>query len=126
MATRPDRPSAGGLPPWLVVGSLVEALLIAVFFLVPFSQLWTQLPAAPAPSDVKGAPSGDWSAPFAVAVMFGLPSLIPFALLARLPWGRRTHVSMSRGMTLAAVALILLPAADRKSTRLNSSHVAIS
>ena len=100
----------------MVVGSLVEALLIAVFFLVPFRELWTQLPAAPAPSDVNATPSGDWSGPFAVAVMFGLPSLIPFALLARLAWDRRTHVSMSRGMTVATVALILLPAAVSLAT----------
>src|SRR2546427_12541874 len=103
MATRPDRPSAGGLPRWLVVGSLVEALLIAVFFLVPFRELWTQLPAAPAPSDVNATPSGDWSGPFAVAVVFGLPALVPFGVLGRLPWDRRATPRLVRGMTSPAV-----------------------
>src|SRR5438105_2771644 len=96
---------------WVAIGSLIESVLLAAFFLFPFSHLWGQMP--PPPSTALGGSESDWTTALSVALIFGLPSLAPFVFLARLPWraayanspasARKT--SASRWLTLGAVAL---------------------
>jgi hypothetical protein len=90
-------------------GSILESVLLAAFFLVPFSHLWGQLPPAP-PETVASPAVGSWQAPLAVAAVFGLPSLVPFLLLWRLPRGAALG-GASPAVAIGSVVLILLPAA---------------
>jgi hypothetical protein len=70
------------------------------------------MPQAP-PESQGGPPEVNWQAAVVVAVAFGLPALLPLALLWRqgsLAWQVSLSLSLSRGATLAGVGLILLPA----------------
>lgn len=107
MTESPPRP-----PRWLLIGSTVQAVLLAAFFLVPFSRLWGQV--TPVTAQAGDAASPDISSALGVALIFGLPSLLPFGLIALLPAqdGQRL-----RGRWLAlCVLLALLPALVAFST----------
>jgi len=86
---------------WLAFGSLLLSLLLAAFFLVPFSRLWGQMPAGRAAGAERWIPASDQ--PLLVAVWFAIPSLLPFALFA----ARRP---LPATLTLGSLGLVLLPA----------------
>jgi hypothetical protein len=93
-------------PRWLVVGAVTEAALLAAFFLVPFSHLWGQMP--PTPAQGGQSSSADLTGALGVALIFGLPSLVPFGLIALLPDDDGRWTTSARLGPL--VALMLLPA----------------
>ncbi|HEV7663656.1 MAG TPA: hypothetical protein VGQ62_08990 [Chloroflexota bacterium] len=91
----------------LAFGSLLLSLLFGAFFWLPFAHLWGTLPA-PTADPLMGAPEQpSWITSLAIAVIFGMPSLVPFALLRRpIPW-----VTPLAGLALVGVVgLIVLPA----------------
>jgi len=102
-----------GLLRWLAFGSLLEAGLLAACFLIPFSHLWGQLPPPPAPSPSAEASgtSPDLSSALAIGLIFALPSLAPFALLARTTtYSLEDRVRLRPPLMAVAAGLILLPA----------------
>src|ERR1051326_2608954 len=93
-------------PRWLVVGAVPEAALLAAFFLVPFSHLWGQMP--PPSAQRCQSSSAGLAGALGVALIFGLPSLVPFGLIALLPDDDGRWTTSARLGPL--VALMLLPA----------------
>jgi hypothetical protein len=101
---------------YFAIGSVSESVLIVAFFLVPFSHLWGTLPPQPVVADAGGGSSSlDWPSALSVALIFGAPSLLPFAVLARPPACDRLPRA-SLFVSVGAVALVLLPALVSLST----------
>ncbi len=101
-----------GAPRWLIGGSILEAVLLAAFFLAPFSHLWGQMP--PPPGQGSGPGGADLGSALSIAAIFGLPSLVPFGLIALLPTD--DGVSSKRFSWLLLVGIALLPAVVALST----------
>jgi hypothetical protein len=105
------RPAA---PRWLPICGVTEAALLAAFFLLPFMHLWGQMP--PPPQGPGQSSSTDLASAVSVAVIFGLPSLVPFGLIVLLPeedggWTRSLRIAPLVGVMLlpALVALGTYP-----------------
>jgi hypothetical protein len=101
---------------WLAFESLVLSLLLGGFFLAPFAHLWGTLPTQAAAS-AASAQDGSWLAPLTVALLFGIPSLLPFLVSMRRPsahWMSRTPLPLVA--LAAAVGFVLLPAAVSLAT----------
>jgi hypothetical protein len=91
---------------WLAFGSFAQSILLAGFFLVPFSRLWGVMPPPPVDAATP-ADSGSWQEPLAIALFFALPTLLPFLLLLR---HSRVNVDWQVPMSALVVGLIGLPA----------------
>jgi hypothetical protein len=73
---------------WMAFASALLCVLLAGLFLVPFSHLWGVTPTAqPAPAQTASAPP-DVSGSLVVALVFGVPALVPLALLISTRWAR--------------------------------------
>jgi hypothetical protein len=88
---------------WLAFGSLAQSILLAGFFLVPFSHLWGVMPVS---ADVAAdAATADWVGPLILGVLFAVPSLLPFVFLVYQP-----RLTWQLPVSVGAIGLILLPA----------------
>src|SRR3979411_2241330 len=89
---------------WLAVGSLTQSILLAAFFLIPFSRMGGVMP--PPPVDVaQQANPDDWPTLLAIGVVFAVPTLAPFLFFLRQPFANWVVP-----MSALVAALIVRPA----------------